>query len=172
MPTTKQSRKPTKAQLKKIENRIMMDSSKAFGKMLDKDCIISIKLWKNTPPTEKYLDEFDNDKELDVFNMLQLSLGTEIVSLPYKDGSAGESRLLLCMVKDLAPSLKKNLPNIFHKYPDLILWINAPPIDGEELDSVSFQLASSSYVHINQARAKHQLIEEQLDSDDEPGFRR
>ena len=170
MPTTRQTRKPTKAQLKKIEKKILIDDSKALGNMLDKDCIISIKCWKNTPKGE-YLDEFDNDKELDVFNMLQLKNRTEIIDLPYKDGSGGGCNLFICMVRDLAPYLKKNLPNIFHKYPDLILWINTPPIDGQELDSVSFQLASSYYVHINearanQARAKHWSIEEKLDSDD------
>ena len=142
MPSTRQTKKPTKAQLKKIEKKIVLDGSKALGKMLDEDCMIGIKLWKNTPPTNKYFDEFDNDQELDVYNMLQLKNRTEIVGLPHKDASRGESMLFICMVRDLAPYLKKNLPNIFHKYPDLVLSISVPPVDGEEFDTVSLYLAN------------------------------
>ena len=169
MPTTRQTRKPTKAQLKKIEKSIMMDDSKAFGKMLtDQPITVMVKLFKNTPPSEETYDLWDNDVELDVYGMLNLEKYL-VGDMPMTDDSGDVAKMCLCNIKELAPSMKKNLPRIFHKYQDLIFNVEALFVD-EQREDCGFYLKRK--VITQRARAKHQLIEDQLDSDDEVGFRR
>jgi len=163
MPTTRQTRKPTKAQLKKIEKKILMDDSKAFANMLTGDPKgVVIKLFKYTPPSEETYDTWDNDVELDVYAMLKLEK-SQIIDMPYVDGSGRVGKFCVCNSKELAPSMKKNLPRIFHKYQDLVFEVEALFPD-EHIESCGFQLKQK--VITQRARAKHWSIEEKLDSDD------
>ena len=115
---------------------------------------VIVKLFKYTPPSEKTYDLWDNNVELDVFAMLDLEK-CQIIDMPIIDGSGGVGKLCLCNHKDLLPAMDNNLPHIFHKYRDLVFQIEALFQDDH--------IETSAY----KARAKHKLIEEQLDSKDD-----